>query len=111
MAYDEALATRIREAIGDRSGVAEQRMFGGLAFLVRGNMACGVRGEDLIVRLAADAAESVQGEPGVRPFDLTGRPMKGWLLVGAEGHAEDDDLVRWVDRGVAYAASLPPKGP
>jgi hypothetical protein len=74
-------------------------------------MACGVRGEDLIVRLAADAAESVQDEPGVRPFDLTGRPMKGWLLVGANGHTEDDDLRRWVDRGVAYAASLPPKGP
>jgi hypothetical protein len=86
-------------------------MFGGLAFLVQGNMACGVRGEDLIVRLAADAAESVQDEPGVRPFDLTGRPMKGWLLVGGDGHAEDDDLRRWVDRGVAYAASLPPKAP
>jgi TfoX N-terminal domain len=111
MAYDEGLATRIREAIGNRSGLAEKQMLGGLAFLVHGNMACGVRGDDLIVRLAADAAESVQGEPGVRPFDLTGRPMKGWLLVGADGHAEDDDLRRWVDRGVAYAASLPPKGP
>ncbi len=111
MAYDEGLATRIREAIGDRPGLAEQRMFGGLAFLVHGNMACGVRGEDLIVRLAADAVESVEGEPAVRPFDLTGRPMKGWLLVAPDGHAEDDDLRRWVDRGVAYAASLPPKAP
>jgi TfoX/Sxy family transcriptional regulator of competence genes len=109
MAYDEGLATRIRDAIGNRSGLAEKRMFGGLAFLVHGNMACGVRGEDLIVRLAADAAEAVQGEPGVRPFDLTGRPMKGWLLVAADGHAEDEDLRRWVDRSVAYAASLPPK--
>jgi len=111
MAYDEGLATRVRELLGDRAGVAEKQMFGGLAFLVHGNMACGVRGEDLIVRLAADAAESVEGEPGVRPFDLTGRPMKGWLLVAAEGHAEDDDLGRWIDRGAAYAASLPPKGP
>jgi len=111
MAYDEGLATRIREMLGDQPGLAEQRMFGGLAFLVQGNMACGVRGEDLIVRLDADAAESVQGEPGVRPFDLTGRPMKGWLLVAADGHAEDDDLRRWVDRGLAYAAALPPKGP
>ena len=109
MAYDEGLATRIRDAIGDQPGMAEKQMFGGLAFLVHGNMACGVRGEDMIVRLAADTAESVQGEPGVRPFDLTGRPMKGWLLVAADGHAEDDDLRRWVDRGVAYAASLPPK--
>jgi hypothetical protein len=111
MAYDEGLATRVREALGEQPGLAEQRMFGGLAFLVQGNMACGVRGEDLIVRLAADDGESVQGEPGVRPFDLTGRPMKGWLLVGPDGHAEDDDLGRWVDRGVAYAASLPPKAP
>ena len=111
MAYDEGLATRVRDAIGDRPGLAEKRMFGGLAFLVDGNMACGVRGDDLIVRLAADAAPSVQDEPGVRPFDLTGRPMKGWLQVGPDGHAEDDDLRRWVDRGVAYATSLPPKGP
>jgi hypothetical protein len=81
MAYDEGLATRIRDAIGDRPGLAEKQMFGGLAFPVHGNMACGVRGEDLIVRLAAD------------------------------GHAEDDDLRRWVHRGVAYAASLPPKAP
>jgi hypothetical protein len=109
MAYDEGLATRVRDAIGDRPGLGEKRMFGGLAFLVHGNMACGVRGEDLIVRLAADAVESVKGEPGVRPFDLTGRPMKGWLLVNAEGHAEDEDLRRWVDRGLAYAGSLPPK--
>jgi hypothetical protein len=111
MAYDEGLATRVREAIGDRPGLAEQQMFGGLAFLVHGNMACGVRGDDLIVRLAADGVASVQGEPGVRPFDLTGRPMKGWLLVDPDGHADDDDLRRWVDRGVAYAASLPPKPP
>jgi hypothetical protein len=111
MAYDEGLATRIRDAIGDRPGLAEKQLFGGLAFLVHGNMACGVRGGDLIVRLAADVAESVQDEPGVRPFDLTGRPMKGWLLVAATGHAEDDDLRRWVDRGVGHAASLPPKAP
>ena len=67
MAYDEGLATRVREILGDRPGVAEKQMFGGLAFLVQGNMACGVRGEDLIVRLAADAAESVQGEPAKGP--------------------------------------------
>ena len=102
MAYDEGLAARVREVLGDRSGLAEKKMFGGLAFLVHGN---------LIVRLAADAGASVQGERGVRPFDLTGRPMKGWLMVAADGHAEDEDLRRWVDRGVAYAASLPHKAP
>jgi hypothetical protein len=63
------------------------------------------------VRVAADAADAALEEPGARPFDLTGRPMKGWLLVDADGHAEDDDLRRWVGRGVAYALSLPPKAP
>ena len=98
MAYDEGLATRVREVLDDQPGVAEKQMFGGLAFLVHGNMACGVRGEDLIVGVAADTAEAVLDEPGVRPFDLTGRPMKGWLLVEPDGHAEDEDLRRWVDR-------------
>ena len=109
MAYDEGLATRVREVLGDRPGLVEKQLFGGLAFLLGGNMACGVRGEDLIVRVAADAAEAALGEPGARPFDLSGRPMKGWLLVDPDGHAEDEDLRRWVDRGLAYAGSLPPK--
>ena len=106
MAYDEGLATRVREVLGDQPELVEKKMFGGLAFLMHGNMACGVRGDDLIVRVAAEAA---LGEPGTRPFDLTGRPMRGWLLVDADGHAEDDDLRRWVDRGLAYANLLPPK--
>jgi TfoX N-terminal domain len=109
MAYDEGLATRVREVMGDQPGLAEKQMFGGLAFLVGGNMACGVRGDDLIVRVAADTADSALEEPGARPFDLTCRPMKGWLQVGPDGHAEDDDLRRWVGRGLAYAGSLPPK--
>lgn len=110
MAYDEGLATRVRELIGDRPGLAEKKMFGGLAFLLNGNMACGVHGGELIVRLAADETDSALTEPEVRPFDLSGgRPMKGWILVGADGHADDDDLRRWVDRGVAYAKTLPPK--
>ena len=67
MAYDEGLATRVREVLGDRPGLVEKQMFGGLAFLVHGNMACGVRGEDLIVRVAADTAEAALAEPGVRP--------------------------------------------
>jgi TfoX N-terminal domain len=109
MAYDEGLATRIREVIGEQPGLAEMKMFGGLAFLVYGNMACGVRGDDLIVRVAAEEADAALGEPGARPFDLTGRPMQGWLQVDADGHAEDEDLRRWVDRGLAYASSLPAK--
>jgi hypothetical protein len=109
MAYDEGLATRVRDALGGQAGLDEKRMFGGLAFLVQGNMACGVRGDDLMVRVAADTAEALLAEPGARPADMAGRPMKGWLLVGPEGHAEDDDLRRWVGRGVAHASSLPPK--
>ena len=108
MAYDEGLATRVRELLLDQPGLVEKQMFGGLAFLVHGNMACGVRADDLIVRVAADTADAALAEPGVRPFDLTGRPMKGWLLVGTDGHAEDEDLRRWVDDpGLAHASSLP----
>ena len=109
MAYDEGLATRVRDVLGDQPGLAEKKMFGGLAFLLHGNMACGVRGDDLIVRMAVEEADAALEEPGARPFDMTGRPMKGWLLVAPEGHAEDDDLRRWVDRGLAHAGSLPPK--
>jgi TfoX/Sxy family transcriptional regulator of competence genes len=72
MAYDQGLATRIREVLADQPGLAEKQMFGGLAFLVHGNMAWGVRGDDLIVRVAADTAEAALAEPGTRPFDLTG---------------------------------------
>ncbi len=84
-------------------------MFGGLAMLLDGNMAVGMRGDDLIVRTDPAQQESLLAEPGARPFDLTGRAMKGWLLVDASGCAEDDDLRRWVDRGLAYASGLPPK--
>src|SRR5574341_1122144 len=100
MAYDEGLAVRVRELLGARLDVAEKRMFGGLAFLLNGNMACGVRGDDLIVRLAADDTDAALAEPGIRPFDLTGRATRGWLLVGPDAHAEDDDLRRWVDHGL-----------
>jgi TfoX/Sxy family transcriptional regulator of competence genes len=109
MAYDEGLATRVRDVIGDRPGLAEKKMFGGLAFLLNGNMACGVRGDDLMVRMDPDASDAALAERGARPFDMTGRPMQGWLLVSADGHAEDDDLGRWVARGLDYAGSLPPK--
>jgi TfoX/Sxy family transcriptional regulator of competence genes len=94
--------------LGEQPGLAEKQMFGGLAFLLHGNMVCGVCGDNLIVRVAAEEAEAALGEPGARPFDLTGRPMKGWLLVDANGHAEDD-LHRWVDRSLAHANSLPPR--
>jgi hypothetical protein len=111
MAYDEALATRVRELIAGETGLAEMEMFGGLAFLLDGNMACGVRGDDLLVRVDPAVHEADMAEAGVRPDDLTGRPVRGWLLVEPSGRGKDDDLRRWVGRGVAYARSLPPKWP
>lgn len=109
MAFDEALAGRVRNALATRKGIVEKKMFGGLAFLVRGNMCVGVHGDELIVRLQPEAAERALSEPNVRRFDLTGRPMKGWLLVTSDGLATQTALRRWVDAALAFASSLPPK--
>jgi hypothetical protein len=109
VAYDDGLATRVRDLIGDEPGLVEKKMFGGLAMMIDGNMAVGVHGENLIVRTAPELHEQLLAESGARPFDLTGRQMKGWLLVDPDGNAEDDDLRRWVARGVAFARSLPAK--
>jgi TfoX/Sxy family transcriptional regulator of competence genes len=109
MAFDEGLAERIRAVLDARSDVDERKMFGGIAYLVAGNMACGVMGEDLMVRMAPADAAALESEPGARRFDMGGRPMKGWLLVAPEATAGDGDLERWVRRGEEFAASLPPK--
>jgi TfoX/Sxy family transcriptional regulator of competence genes len=108
MAYDEALAERIRDRLGDADGVVEKRMFGGLAFLSHGNMTVGVHGDDLIARVDPAGADSLLTEPGVRPFDITGRPMRGWLLVAGEV-LDDDVLERWIDLAATFVGSLPPK--
>jgi hypothetical protein len=84
-------------------------MFGGLAFLIDGNMAVGVTGPDLIVRVGPDANAEALGRPGTRPFDMSGRPMAGWVLVGPVGHAEPSDFAAWVDQGMTVASGLPPK--
>ena len=110
MAYDEALADRVRAVISLREGVTEKKMFGGIAFMVGGNMACGVSsGGDLIVRLDQEESEKALAEPGVRVFDLTGRPMRGWLLVEPAAIEADEQLASWVDAGADFAASLPAK--
>ena len=109
MAYDEGLAERIRGVLADRHGVSERRMFGGLAFMVDGHMACGIIGEDLMARVGPDAHEAALAEPHVRPMDFTGRPLKGMVYVAAEGIAEDDALARWVARTTGFVATLPPK--
>ena len=109
MAYDEALADRIRAVLADREDVTERKMFGGIAFMAHGNMCCGVSGEDLMVRLGEDAADGALDEPGARPMDFTGRPMDGYAFVGPAGTATDAALRDWVQRTLAFVDTLPPK--
>ena len=108
MAFDDALAERLRDRLRDVAGVHEKKMFGGLAFLTDGNMTVGVHGDDLIARIAPDDTPVALTEPGVRPFDITGRPMRGWILVAGEA-LDDDVLDRWVEQARTFVAGLPPK--
>ncbi|KAB1139159.1 TfoX/Sxy family protein [Streptomyces luteolifulvus] len=109
MAFDEGLAERIRARLGADPGFTEKRMFGGLAFLYEGNMAVGVIGDALMVRVGPEATEAALERPGTRPFDFTGRPMRGWVVVASSAVSEDQALVAWIDQGHDFAASLPPK--
>jgi TfoX/Sxy family transcriptional regulator of competence genes len=108
MAYDETLAARVRTLLQNRGDVSEQKMFGGLTFLVGGNMCCGVNGDELIVRLDPAREDEALARPHARPMDFTGRPMRGFVTVRPEG-LDDDRLKRWVQDAVARAESLPPK--
>ena len=109
MVYNETLVQRIRDLVLELPGVDEKRMFGGIGFWLHGNMACGVNQDDLIVRLSPDQASLALQQRHVRVFDLTGRPMQGWVVVRPEGVSEDSDLRRWVQQGFDFAATLPPK--
>lgn len=110
MAYDEDLADRIRSVMQDQDGVTEKRMFGGLAFLVNGNMAVSASGQGgLLLRVAPDDTDSVVREDGVTRFEMRGRAMDGWVRVDPSATTSDQELTRWVQVGVAYAGSLPPK--
>src|SRR5438105_13306710 len=109
MAFDETLANRVRSLLAGTEGGVEKKMFGGRAFLAQGNMSVGVHGSELIVRVDPAETEPALKEPGVRVFDITGRPMKGWLLVSASSLSEKKALAHWVNRGVSYARSLPAK--
>src|SRR6516225_9830139 len=108
MGFDAELAQRIRDRMTAVAGVSEKKMFGGLAFLTSGNMTVGVNGDDLVVRIDPEAMDAALAEPGVRPFDMTGRPMRGWILVASDS-LSDDDLERWIDQARNFAATLPPK--
>jgi len=109
VAFDQALAERVSGVLGDAPDVAAKRMFGGIAYMVAGNMACGVMGDDLMVRVGKADQAACLALPHARPMEMTGRVMGGFVVVDAEGLAEDDALASWVERGSAYAASLPPK--
>lgn len=109
MAFDEAMAGRIRKLMASREGMSERRMFGGVAFMLNGNMACGVTSKDLMVRVGPEAFEEALAQPHARPMDFTGRPMKGMVFVDPPGYASDEGLAAWVERGTAFAGSLPPK--
>jgi TfoX/Sxy family transcriptional regulator of competence genes len=108
MAYDEAVAARIRELVANEPGLAEQKMFGGLAFLVNGNMAVAASGQGgLLVRVDPDESDDLVSATPARMMEMRGRQMAGWLRVGAEHVQSKQDLTTWVERGVSYARSLP----
>ena len=110
MAYDEELANRIRTEVQNVPDLTEMRMFGGLAFLVGGNMAVAASGQGgLLLRIDPADADTLTGEPHVQRFEMRGRAMDGWLHVGVEAVEQDEDLRRWVETGVDYARSLPAK--
>ena len=109
MAYNEELALRIRQAIGEQDGVTERKMFGGLCFMAHGNMLGGVMGDEIIVRVGADRYEDTLKQPHAREMDFTGRPMRGFVVVASDGISTDADLGAWVERGLEFALSLPPK--
>jgi len=108
MAYNLKLAERIRSEL-DGMPFVEKKMFGGIGFLLNGNMTCGVNKDNLIVRIDPEKQNALLKKPHAKPFDLTGRPMKGWMLVEADGVKSDKQLSAWVKEGVEFASTLAPK--
>jgi len=109
MAYDERLAQRLREVLYRTRGLTEKPMFGGIAFLLRGRMCCGVNGGDLVVRVGPQAYEAALARPHARPMDFTGRALTGFVYVGPRGTARKASLEKWVAEALAFARSLPAK--
>jgi TfoX/Sxy family transcriptional regulator of competence genes len=109
MAFDEELATRVRKALSKNSHISEKRMFGGIAFFLNGNMCCGVHKDSLIVRLDPAQSAAALKERHTKVFDLTGRPMRGWIVVAAKGVADTKALGAWLRRAVGYVDGLPAK--
>ena len=109
MAFSESLAPRIRERLARRKNIEEKKMFGGIGFLLNGNLLVGVWKNSLIVRLGDEQGEDALLEPHVRPFDITGKAMKGWVVVAPEGIYDDDQLSQWIQRAVKFVGKLPGK--
>ncbi len=109
MGYDKGLADKVRALLKAKPGLSEKKMFGGVCFLIRGNMVCGILNDDLIVRVGPQKYRDSLKLPNTRQFDITGKPMKGWVMVSAEGHRTKDNLAFWVEQGVTFALTLPSK--
>ena len=109
MAYSDALAARIRQSLARRKGVEEKKMFGGVGFLLRGNLLVGVWKESLVVRLGEEEGEEALKEPHVKEFDITGRPMKGWVMVEPEGVKDGEQVKAWIQRAIRFVGKLPAK--
>ena len=109
MAYSESLAARIRQMLKGRHGTTEKKMFGGVGFMLHGNMCVGIWQTSLIVRLGPDQAAAALKEPNIVEFDITGRPMKGWSMVEADGVETDEQLDGWIERAVEFVENLPRK--
>jgi TfoX/Sxy family transcriptional regulator of competence genes len=109
MAYSEELAARIRKALVRRQGVSEKKMFGGITFMLRGHMCCGVVKDELVLRLGLEQGEKALTKPYTRECDFTGRSMKGMVIVAPGGYETDDALRRWVQQAIDFVLSLPAK--
>jgi len=109
MAYNKALADRVSHALAAEPGVERKRMFGGVGYLVFGNMVCGVLNDDLIVRVGKTRYDDLLADPAARAFNITGRNMRGWVMVNRGGTTADPSLLAWVQHGLAFARTLPPK--
>jgi hypothetical protein len=109
MPLDETLAGRIRDALARKKGIEEKKMIGGVGFLLHGNILVGVWKDSLIVRLSPEEGDEALKEPHVKEFDITGRPMKGWALVGHAGVEGDDGLTDWIERATRFVRTLPAK--
>ncbi|MGD8603270.1 MAG: TfoX/Sxy family protein [Anaerolineales bacterium] len=109
MAHDEKLAQRVRDNLQHHPGYSERKMFGGVGFMLHGNMACGVNGDQLIVRVGKENYQQALENPHTVEFDLTGRPMTGWVSVLPEGLESEAALTDWIRRGIIFALTLPPK--